>query len=285
VADELDRPGPLRLRKLGSAGCRHASRRYRLAVFFALAAALSFAAASAASAEPFDRALYGALLVRHTKQVPDTAGTRVDYRALAASPDWRRLVAQLAASDPSALRSRREKLAFWIDAYNILAIDLVVRHPGVSSIRDIGSFWRPVWKLEAGQVGGRGTSLDEIEHGILRREGEPRIHGAIVCASLSCPALRREPWDPARLDGQLDDSMRHFLASPEKGSRLDRERGVLRLSRIFDWFEADFEPAGVLAFVSRYLSDADRAYLETRRPRIEFFAYDWRLNDLAGAPE
>jgi hypothetical protein len=241
--------------------------------------------ADARPADAFDRALYAALLIRHTKQVTDLAGTRVDYRALAASQDWQRLVEQLDSSDASALRTREEELAFWIDAYNILAIDLVVRHPGITSIRDIGSFLSPVWKREAGRVAGRSISLDEIEHGILRKQGEPRIHAAIVCASLSCPPLRREPFDPARLDSQLDDAVRRFLASPAKGLRLDRERGVVWLSRIFDWFEADFEPAGVLAFVSRYLSDADRAFLEARRPRIRYFDYDWRLNALQAAPD
>jgi hypothetical protein len=252
---------------------------------FALGAALLLAHAAGARAETFDRTLYAALLLRHTNEVTDAAGTRVDYRGLAGSADWRRLVAQLDASQPSALRTREQKIAFWIDVYNILAIDLVARHPGIASIREIGSLLRPVWKREAGRVGGRAISLDEIEHAILRRQGEPRIHAAIVCASVSCPSLRREPFDPARLDAQLDDAMGRFLANPAKGLALDRERGVLRLSRIFEWFEQDFEPAGVLAFVSRYLSDADRSFLETRHPRIEHFDYDWRLNALPGAPQ
>jgi hypothetical protein len=285
VAGKQDRAGLQRLRKLGSAGCRHARQAYRLCGRFALVAATLLAAPAPSGAEPLDRALYAALLIRHTKEVADTAGTRVDYRALAASADWRRLVAGLAAAEPSVLRARSEQLAFWIDVYNVLAIDLVVGHPEVSSIRQIGSLWRPVWKREAGRVGGRAVSLGEIEHAILRRQGEPRIHGAIVCASVSCPALRREPFDPARLDAQLDDAMRRFLASPSKGLRLERERGVVRLSRIFDWFEADFEPEGVLAFVSRYLSDADRAFLEAQRPRIEYFDYHWGLNAWPAAPE
>jgi len=229
--------------------------------------------------------LYAKLLERHTRVVADMAGTRVDYPGLAASTDWRRLVAQLDTTDPSALASREQRLAFWINAYNILAIDLVARHPEIESIRDIGSLLRPVWKREAGRVGGQPISLDEIENGILRKQGEPRMHAAIVCASLSCPSLRREPFDAARLDAQLDDAVRRWLASPEKGLRLDRARGVLWLSSIFDWFEADFEPGGVLAFVSRYLSDADRAFVETRRPRLEYFNYDWRVNALAAQPE
>jgi hypothetical protein len=88
-----------------------------------------------------------------------------------------------------------------------------VRHPGIASIRDIGSLLRPVWNREAGRVGRRARSLGEIEHEILRPLGDPRIHGAIVCASVSCPPLRREPFAAARLDAQLDDQMRRWLAT------------------------------------------------------------------------
>ena len=242
-------------------------------------------AGAAPAARALDLELYASILAANTVAVDDIASTRVDYAALQNSAPWETLIRSLRDSDPAMLATRNEKLAFWINAYNILAIDLVARHPEIESIRDIGSLLRPVWKREAGRVGGQPISLDEIENGILRKQGEPRMHAAIVCASLSCPSLRREPFDAARLDAQLDDAVRRWLASPEKGLRLDRARGVLWLSSIFDWFEADFEPGGVLAFVSRYLSDADRAFVETRRPRLEYFNYDWRVNALAAQPE
>src|SRR4030095_12503639 len=138
-----------------------------------------------------------------------------------------------------------------IDAYNILAIDLVARHYPVASIRDLGSLLRPVWKIEAGRVGGRAYSLDEIEHGILRPLGDPRVHMAIVCASVSCPSLAREPFVAARIDAQLDAASARFVANEQKGVRVEA-RGV-RLSKIFDWFAADFAAGGgVLAFVRRH---------------------------------
>ena len=105
----------------------------------------------------------------------------------------KKLVASLAASDPSALRGRDEQLAFWSNAYNILAMDLVVEHAPEQSIKDIGSLFFPVWKKPAGKIGGKTYSLDEIEHGIVRPLGDPRAHVAVICASLSCPPLRREP--------------------------------------------------------------------------------------------
>ncbi len=220
--------------------------------------------------------------------VDDIASTRVDYASLGTSREWAALVRSLEASDPNGLTSRNDRLAFWINAYNILAIDLVLRHYPVDSIRSIGGFLSPVWKKEAGEIHGRVYTLHEIEHEILRPMGEPRVHGAIVCASLSCPPLRREPYRGERIDVQLDDNLRRWLADPRKGARLDREARILHLSRIFDWFEEDFEPAGgVLPFVADHLPAEDADFLRAHRGeiRIRYFDYDWRLNDLATAPD
>jgi hypothetical protein len=249
------------------------------------AAALgSLVCASAAPA--LDEALYAELLARHTRAVPDLAGTRVDYRALTVSPQWRALVASLAASEPSRLASRDEQLAFWIDAYNILAIELVLKSYPVASIRDAGSIFRPVWKRTAGRVGGRGYSLDEIEHDIVRPLGDPRVHAALVCASTSCPALRREPFRAAELDRMLDAATQEWLADPRKGLRLEPESRTLWLSKVFDWFEPDFAAAGgVRRFAARYAPEAARRALEDEAAslRIRYLDYDWSLNDLAPA--
>ncbi len=226
-------------------------------------------------AEALDEGLYAQILEQYSRAVADTAGTRVDYPGLARSADWKRLIRSLSRSEPAALETREERLAFWINAYNILAIDTVVRNQPVDSIRDIGSLWSPVWDREAGTIAGKPYSLGEIEHEILRPMQEPRIHLAIVCASTSCPSLRREPFTAARLDAQLDDATRAFLASPTKGLRIEAD--AIRLSKIFDWFEEDFEAVGgVRAFVRRYAPPAARAGLDGRR--IRYLDYDWRLN-------
>jgi len=214
----------------------------------------------------------------------DTAGTRVDYAALKRSSAWQKLVFQLGRARPRSLASRADQLAFWINAYNILAIQMVVDHYPVASIRDIGSFLRPVWKRTAGRIDGESISLDEIEHDVLRKLGEPRIHAAIVCASTSCPSLRREPYTAEGLDDQLESSTRAWIASPTKGLAIDEAAGAVRLSRIFDWFASDFEKSGgVLAFVADHASPVQRAWLRENgaRARIEYFEYDWTLNDVA----
>ena len=230
---------------------------------------------------PFDRALYASLLEAHTKSVADVVGTRVDYRALGRSEDWKRLVAQIRSARPSKL-DRDGTLAFWINAYNILTIDLVLQHYPLDSIRDIGSFFSPVWNVEVATIEGRTLSLGEIEHEILRKMGEPRIHAAIVCASTSCPPLARTPFTPARLGADLDAAMRQWLASSKKGVSIDRTRNQVSVSAIFDWFEEDFETGGgVLATIARYVPTADAAWLqnEGRQARIQFLDYDWTLND------
>jgi hypothetical protein len=228
-----------------------------------------------------DLELYAALLARHTRAVADAAGTRVDYAALRADPGWGRLVATLAAAEPGALATRAERLAFWINAYNVLAIDWIVREGPVASIRDLGSLLRPVWKKKAGEIGGRDVTLDQIEHGILRPLGEPRIHVAIVCASSSCPSLRREPFRAAELERQLDEQARAFLADPRKGLAVDRAARTARVSKIFDWFARDFDASGgVRAFLARHAPGPERAWLAEQGDALElrYLEYDWGLN-------
>jgi len=226
--------------------------------------------------------LYRELLVQYTRAVPEKVGTRVDYPGLLAEPRWKKLVARLAAVDPAEIETREERLAFWINAYNILAIEVVLGAYPVESIRDIGSFFSPVWKKEAGHIGGKPRSLHEIEHEILRPMGEPRIHAAIVCASISCPDLRREPFEAKRLDAQLDEQLRRWLANPQKGSRLDKTSETLTVSSIFRWFDEDFGArGGVLEFIEPYLPAASRSWLAGRegQVRLDWFDYDWNLND------
>ena len=232
---------------------------------------------------PFDRALYASLLEAHTKSVADVVGTRVDYRALGRSEDWKRLVAQIRSARPGTL-DREGKLAFWINAYNILTIDLVLQHYPLDSIRDIGSFFSPVWNVEVATIEGRTLSLGEIEHEILRKMGEPRIHAAIVCASTSCPPLARTPFTTERLGADLDAAMRQWLSSPRKGVSIDRTRNQVSVSAIFDWFEEDFETGGgVLSTIARYVPATDAAWLqnEGRQARLKFLNYDWTLNDFS----
>jgi len=265
-------------------------RPYRTVLILGLLSGLGLGAAGAvapAAAADLDRTRWAAFLGTHTRAVDDLAGTRVDYQGLTRSAEWRAFVGGLRAASPP--HDRAGRMAFWIDVYNVLAIDTVVRSWPTESIRDAGSFFRPVWGQVAGEVDGRSVTLHEIEHEILRPMGEPRIHMAIVCASTSCPSLAREPFDPARLDAMLDAAVRRFLADDEKGLAIDRVSGTLTLSRIFDWFDEDFDQSGgVRGFLLEHvagiesISEQDRGWLMSIRSKIKIrhFDYDWTVNAL-----
>ncbi len=233
---------------------------------------------------------YRALLATHVR--PGTIdGVRlalVDYGAIRHDPQYQAALRALADATPDRLDSPRDRFAFWINAYNLLAIKAVLDQYPTRSIRDGGSLLRPIWKKPVGVAGGREVSLDDVEHGILRKTfRDPRVHVAIVCASVSCPDLRVEPYDGARLDEQLDDAARRFLANPGKGLAPGSDGATARVSSIFDWFAGDFAAGGgVAAFVRRYADPATAARLDGLTDRgLSYFPYDWTLNDTArGTP-
>ena len=204
----------------------------------------------------------------------------VDYGKLQSDPVFSQLVSDLKLFIPSQLHTHKEKLAFWINVYNVFAVKIVTEHYPLKSIKDIGGLFGSVWKYEAGFVGGRKYTLDEIEHKILRKMGEPRVHVAIVCASISCPDLAKDAFRPETLNEQLDAQMRGFLANPGKGMRVDADGKKVFLSSIFDWFKEDFESrGGVFKFIQLYVAPKDKQVLKNVRVRILYIEYKLRLND------
>ncbi len=251
-------------------------------------AVVALLAVTAAPGHPaaalMDYTAYARLLAAHVR--PGTVDgiqlALVDYQAVKADPAYQRALADLAAARPETFATRAERFAFWINAYNLLTIKAVIDQYPTRSIRDGGTLLRPIWKKKVGVAGGRELALDDIEHGILRPEfKDPRVHVAIVCASLSCPDLRREPYDPARLDAQLDDQARRFLGNPTKGVRLGPDPRTARVSSIFKWFREDFAPAGgVVAFIRAKADPALAARLGGLADGdLSFLDYDWSLND------
>jgi hypothetical protein len=248
-----------------------------------VSAILLFAALPAsANDSSIDLDLYARLLKTHTRAVDKLVQVEVDYRLLAGSAEFKQIAGQVRRTKPSRL-TPDEKLAFWINAYNILAIELITQHYPLDGIKELGSFFSPVWDLEVATIEGQSVSLGAIEHEILRKMGDPRIHGAIVCASLSCPPLARTPYRAATLDDDLSTAMRTWLASPQKGVAIEREPNIIRLSKIFDWFEEDFDSrGGVLTAIEPYLPSDTATWIREhgRSARIRYFDYDWSLNDV-----
>lgn len=164
--------------------------------------------------------------------------------------------------------SKNEKLAYWINAYNALTIDLILRNYPVESIKDIKDPWdQRLWKF-----GDQWLSLNDIEHNILRKMDEPRIHFAIVCASESCPKLQNTAFTADNLEEQLIKATKEFLADETKN---DISENDLKLSKIFKWFKKDFEQDGSLIdFLNRY-SDITIS----NNAKKSFKDYSWELND------
>lgn len=197
----------------------------------------------------------------------------VDYQVLKENGKLEAAYQQLSSFPVKDLSNKNEKLAFYINAYNILALKMVVDHWPIDSIKDVGSLISPVWGKSAGSIDGETVSLDDIENKILRPLGEPRIHFAIVCASVSCPDLRNTPYTASNLNAQLDEQIQQFLSNADKGLRVGDES--IQISRIFDWFGKDFKPAGgVETFIRRYRADLPEL------PFKEDINYDWDVNGL-----
>jgi hypothetical protein len=227
----------------------------------------------------------------------DYATLKADRKGLDAYCD------RIADLDPTVMASQPEafRVAFWINAYNAFTLKLIVdnypikpstgktKYPA-NSIRQIPG----AWEHKKFKALGKDVTLDEIEHKILRAEfKEPRIHMALVCAAMSCPKLRREPYQGDKLDAQLDDQARMFLADLTK-FHIDREANEVWASRIFEWFVDDFLPGAtkekplhvaqqksLAAFASKYVSPEDAAYLQAGKYVVKYFEYDWTLNEQA----
>jgi hypothetical protein len=227
---------------------------------------------------PFDHSAFDRLLAAHV-----TADGRVDYDAFGRAPEFARYLDQLARARPDTL-SRDEQLAFWINVYNAYTIQLVNAHGERHSIRNINKTLGVIkamgpWKEEIVRAGGLTTSLDFVEHEIIRKRfAEPRIHFALVCAARSCPPLRREAYTGARLEAQLEEQARVFIARSPSKNRFDAASGTAHLSSIFVWFKDDFGP-DLGRFLAKYVDDpAAREMLQRGKFKVVETKYDWSLN-------
>lgn len=195
----------------------------------------------------------------------------VDYEALKKNGKLEAVYQQLSSYPVTKLQGKQEKLAFYINTYNILALKMVVDNWPLKSIKDVGNLLSPVWRKEAGNIGGKTVSLDDIENKIIRPLGEPRIHFSIVCASVSCPDLHTKPYTAAQLDSQLNQQVKVFLNNTKKGLYVDGNQ--IHVSKIFDWFEKDFKVVGgVESFIHTH---------RTNLPKLEIDAdidYNWNVN-------
>ena len=249
-----------------------------------------------AHAGGFDYADYSEFLARYVvpqKQIQGIMVNAVDYDAIQKDREttgsfYERVIGQFAAFDPDTLQGRKAGIAFWINAYNIGAIKMIMDHYPVESIRSTAINWlKNPWNKKIMPVGGAKYSLGHIEHDILiAKYQEPLIHFAIVCASLSCPDLSPQVYEADRLQEQLERQARRFLQNEKKGLDIRRNQGVVFFSKIFRFDEKTF-PNGAedaIPLIAPFLENEDDAdYLRSGKYKIAYLDYNWDLNTLRNA--
>lgn len=255
--------------------------------YFILCLFLAVAPPVGADAPQFDHRYPDWNLVLH-RFVKDGG---VDYPALKRNSDllnaFLQSVSHLSGREYEGWNGE-QKIAFWINAYNALAIKVVLNHypPKKSlswkavaypepSIQQIPNVWgRPLIKIF-----GEDFSLNRIEHEILRKKfEEPRIHFALVCAARGCPPLRKEAYVAERLNAQLDDQARQFFSEPGK-AKYEAEENTLYLSSILRWFQKDFEMTGGPIGFAKRLMAKESAQKLSGETKIKWLDYDWSLNE------
>ncbi len=263
---------------------------YRMVVLFC---SLLFVP-SEIQAAGFDHSGWGDLLKEHVRILKDGEASQVDYAGLsakrAALGDYLNKLSAVKREEFDAW-STDEQLAFLLNAYNSWTVELILtRYPDLDSIKDLGSFFQSPWKKRFISLLGEMRSLDDIEHRLIRGSGryeDPRIHFAVNCASIGCPALRAEPYRGVDLQRQLDEATSLFLR--------DRSRNllngqVLKVSSIFKWYREDFEKGwrsinSLKQFLADHAEDLGLTAEEARQLvageiSIEFLEYDWKLNSI-----
>lgn len=237
-------------------------------------------------------AAWDVLLKKHVRWLSDNKQSRVNYKAFAADKAEFKKVLDAFSAVPRAdfdKWTREQQMVFLTNAYNAFTIQHILsKYPDLKSIKDLGSLIQSAWKKKFFTLLGEERHLDWIEHEQLRpRYNEPRIHVAVNCASIGCPALPPEAFTPARFDAQLEEGMARFLGDRTRNRMAD---GKLEVSQIFKWFREDFERGNkgfskledVFAKYAEQLADvsADREKIKAKSVSITHLDYDWSLNDL-----
>jgi Protein of unknown function, DUF547 len=168
---------------------------------------------------------------------------------------------------PAEKWNNSEKMAYYINLYNVYTIDAVINKYPVKSIKDISN----VWDKKNIPQGKMLYSLSDIENKILRKMGDARIHFAINCASFSCPKLENEAFVPEKLEKQLENAAKGFINDKTKNQISEKE---IKISNIFDWYSSDFKDDGsIIEFLNKYSSIKIDKKAKTR-----YLDYNWSLN-------
>ena len=178
------------------------------------------------------------------------------------------IIKQFEKLQPTDKWSKNEKLAYYINAYNVYTLKVVIDNYPTKSIKDIDN----AWDKKIVQSGKSKISLSDLEHKILRKMNEPRIHFAINCASFSCPNLLNEAFVPERLDKQLETATKSFINDKTKNTIAVNE---IKISEIFNWFGGDFKTKNTT--IIDFLNNYSTVKID-KKAKVKFLDYNWSLN-------
>ncbi len=254
---------------------------------------------TATSALAFDdqHSVFDKLLNKHVKWDDQGVASKVNYAGFQHdSTLLKDYLDDVAAVDQLEFSSwdKSVRLAFLINAYNAFTIKFILSgYPDITSIKDLGSLFSSPWSKELFPLFGKKRSLDHIEHKIIRAPGaydDPRIHSAVVCASIGCPGIRNEAFTGSQLEQQLEDSLRRFLSDKSR-NRYNPRNKTLEVSKIFDWYGDDFGNGfrgheSLISFLGDYAdilasSQTDQEKIKIGQVELDFLDYDWNLNKAA----
>ena len=219
-----------------------------------------------------DHSIYADLLKKYIHN------SKVNYQGFKNEEDRLDAYLKILETTESTALSRNERFAFYINAYNAWTIKLILTaYPGITSIKELGSWLQSPWKKKICRIDGKLLSLDHLEHKILRPIfKDPRVHFAVNCASKGCPSLRSEPYTGHMLDRQLDNAAQTFINDPQRNYLKNQ---TLFVSKIFTWFAEDFND-DVVGFISKHASEPLKTQLaaQTGNIKVAYLDYDWSLN-------
>jgi Protein of unknown function, DUF547 len=264
-------------------------------LFQLMAAALLLLASTAFAQFDHSHKAFDDLLKKHVTYIANGNASQVSYKGFATDRALLKGYLDAISAVPEATYkswNKNQQLAFLINAYNAYTIELILtKYPNLKSIRELGGTFSKPWSIKFIKLFGKDVHLDNIEHDMIRADGvfnDPRIHVAVVCASIGCPMLRNEVFTADKLDAQLDDGMKRFLSDKSR-NRYNADTKKLEVSKIFDWYKKDFTKghkgfASLEATLGKYsdqLTDdaAARAEIKAGKVGIGFLDYDWALND------
>ena len=232
------------------------------------------------------------LLAQHVKPINNGHSSQVDYAGMKMErAQLKAYLAALSSVDKNVFAqwSAPKQLAFLINAYNAWTVEFILTaYPDLASIKDLGSFFSSPWSKKFIPLLGETRSLDNIEHQLIRGDnkyGDPRIHFAVNCASIGCPALREEAYSAEKLEQQLNEQTVRFLTDTSRNRFNDSS---MELSAIFKWYGDDFTlgfrgsnslPTFILLYHQALnLTPAQQALLKSENMDNNFLNYDWALN-------